>query len=329
MITVPTVLVLGAGVSVDYGYPVGSGLIEKIIELGSDNHFNNLLKILQLPIHDFKDLCSLLISSDLTSIDSFLERNPNFTKLGKLAIAYCLIKCETSSRLLDGNAKTNGCYQHIFKAINTKWEVLSDNKLSIITFNYDRSLESYLYTIFTSRYRDKTEIEISEAIKRIPIIHVHGWLGPLDWQDQNGRKYCAFSFDKDINIVKKYTQDMKIIDSVSNQIIVVPEDHKNNKEFEDAQVLLKAADRIYFLGFGYDQNNLKKLIIPRWNFVDEKLMNKYPAVDRVVKSFKGSGYRIDQVDRDAIEGKWKIYIAEDNLTSLGFLKTYGPLESME
>ena len=61
----------------------------------------------------------------------------------------------------------------------------SEHALSIITFNYDRSLEEYLYRVLGALYNRDAE----ELVQGLSIIHVHGDLGPLDWESQRGRKY--------------------------------------------------------------------------------------------------------------------------------------------
>src|SRR6267378_303056 len=76
MIEKRTVLILGAGASMPYGFPSGSGLRRHIIEYLDE-----------------------LLSADTTSIDVFLERRTEFVEIGKAAIAATLIPLESTRNL--------------------------------------------------------------------------------------------------------------------------------------------------------------------------------------------------------------------------------------
>ena len=120
------------------------------------------------------------------------------------------------------------------------------NQLTFITFNYDRSLEHFLYTALIHKYGKTTE-EVAAILNDIPIIHVHGILGKLPWQISGtnaSRPYNNLSGAKEIQ-------------SAADQIIIVSEGEDTSAEFQEASNLLKSANRIYFLGFGYNDNNLR------------------------------------------------------------------------
>jgi hypothetical protein len=100
-------------------------------------------------------------------------------KIGKIAIADRLIRCEN-----EGTFDTAGedWYTYLIARMTdgTPFEEFGSNQVSFVTFNYDRSLEHYLAT--TLRFRSGKPIqEVAEALKRIPVIHVHGNLGALPW----------------------------------------------------------------------------------------------------------------------------------------------------
>jgi hypothetical protein len=66
---------------------------------------------------------------------------------------------------------------------------LDDNRLSIVSFNYDRSLEHCLFESAKNRYcinhvgvDEAKEQRCKEKIGAIPIVHVYGSLGRLPWQ---------------------------------------------------------------------------------------------------------------------------------------------------
>ena len=106
MITKPTVLILGAGASMPYGFPSGEELVMTIDKnlnprkLGSHPNpdWIAILKnfgILEKDIHTFRQ--ELLYSR--LSIDSFLGHQPKFLKVGKLAITLSLIQYENENNL--------------------------------------------------------------------------------------------------------------------------------------------------------------------------------------------------------------------------------------
>ena len=62
---------------------------------------------------------------------------------------------------------------------------LSKSNLTIITFNYDRSLEHYLYNTFLNFTKSLTEKEKIEELKKLKIYHVYGKLADLPWESNN------------------------------------------------------------------------------------------------------------------------------------------------
>src|SRR5690606_17833363 len=120
----------------------------------------------------------------------------------------------------------------------------SENKLSVITFNYDRSFEEYLFeSLFFSFYGDRTDvIAFSNWIN---VVHTYGKLFDLQWEDkQEGVKYAT-------NDLLGLAHDAK------NNIQIIYEERKN--QLKKIQDLILSADRIFFLGFGYGQENLEAL----------------------------------------------------------------------
>ncbi|SRR6266567_7368983 len=88
----PTVLILGAGASAPYGYPLGGALVERILTLtdpgGAGGPLHRvLIGAFVAPLADFN---RRLRGSETSSIDDFLESNPDYAELGKLCIAGAL-----------------------------------------------------------------------------------------------------------------------------------------------------------------------------------------------------------------------------------------------
>lgn len=261
MIHKKTVLVLGAGASVPFGFPTGHGLKDKICNLVGGRAIHQELAMLGFRAEVIKAFRQALIRSPVPSVDAFLERRTEFEDVGKAAIAAALLPCEKTDYLFDHwiqkrsdpHNKEGNWYDQVFEALNTQFDKLTENRLSIITFNYDRSLEHYLFTALRNTY-GQTEEESAEKLSAIDIIHVHGSLGLLNWQVSDGD---PIGYDSEANA--------KIIKRAMGNIKIIHEDVTETDEFNKARELLKKAERLYFLGFGYHPMNLKRLDVESLN----------------------------------------------------------------
>lgn len=158
-------------------------------------------------------------------------------------------------------------------------------------------------------------------MSNIPIVHVHGSLGPLPWQDTYGRTYST------INIPKNPIDAAKLIVPASKRILIVSEEEKSTNEFNRAFDCLKSADRIYFLGFGFHVANLRKLRLNELGICDEYASNKFGNRSRttLIKHFRGSAlnWRTSQIK--TIEQNWGIGLPDSELNDLEFLREYADL----
>lgn len=280
MIERSTVLILGAGASKPYGFPLGRELLFKIrTELDPavpSPLREKLLKQYIDPYH-IGDFHRELTYADTLSVDAFLELRQEFLEVGKLAMTFSLIECEEEkTTLFDKRLDEPHWYQYLLEELVTpSIDDLTENKLSIITFNYDRSIDHYLFKAIQSRYK-KSDEECARILDKIPIIHVHGRLGALPWQAESGRPYSSMC-----------NQNVK---KVSEQIKVITEDIYPSPDFEKALHLMNKAVKIMFLGFGYHEANLRRLQV-----------NEFKN-----KVFVGTSYGLARTRRRNISSKWKI-----------------------
>lgn len=301
MINVPTVFIVGAGASTPYGFPIGTDLVTLICNNLMDSnseHVKQLCEIGNCLSSDILRFRNELFYSRKMSVDAFLEHREDWLEIGKYSIAQSLIGFENSESLF--SISKGDWYRYIYDKLNTSFDDFDKNKLGIITFNYDRSIEHYLFTALKNTY-GKSDEDCAAKIKNIPIIHVHGKLGELPWQNKSGRKYQNHSpdFIKDISIA---ASGIRIIHDYIN----VNEDEL----FIQAHSLLEEARKIYFLGFGYNETNMKRLSFPSGKIVGgsayklqmaemesiEKIFNSYGyarslAADKLVDMFLGSSDR--------------------------------------
>jgi hypothetical protein len=242
------VFILGAGASNDFGYPVGRELRKRIIRnLNSQKHKELLSAGIDQRIID--DFCNAFSQAGKPSIDSFLEKNTDFTEVGKLAIAQVLMPCEGGYKhtLHDPDK----WYSYLLNMIDADKELFPRRKLAFITFNYDRSLEQALF-VMLSNGNPYSDDEVVEMISRIPIVHVYGQLDQLPWQSEESRDY-GFMDQSDITILKEAAAGIHLI-------------HEGAMEsFDKAKDLLAQAKIISFLGFAYHEENLDRLDIKNYS----------------------------------------------------------------
>lgn len=244
MITKPTVLILGAGASAPYGFPVGTQLWEELCDKLKTGYLYDFLLSNEFSSDDILNFRKNLFESGKTSVDAFLEHRTEFLDIGKLAIARVLTSYEESETLYDtGEDKW---YKFLYEKMNVRsFEEFANNKISIITFNYDRSIEHFLFNSLKNTYGKSNE-ECAREISKIKIIHLHGRLGYLPWQDNGGRHYQKDNSSSDIIMAAK-------------NIRIIHEKIDINSDFLDAKKILVEAERVYILGFGYNEINVQRL----------------------------------------------------------------------
>lgn len=255
MINIKTVLVLGAGASIPYGFPSGALLRKEIIQnfktqslsmREMTRYYNN--SSLSQKVDDFINTFN---NSGTSSIDLFLSRCRNFEAIGKMAIATNIIEHETKSKFLE-NVNKGDWYSYLYQKLTDKltygdqYSEINSNNISIITFNYDRSFEYFfnnsLYYSFSAL--QKTELKMNYI--KFPIHHVYGSIGDIT------KIPYGLIRDNTYYGIDKYTENLKTIYNERPSIS------------DDLLMLINESNRIIFLGFSYLQENLETLQIDRW-----------------------------------------------------------------
>ncbi len=140
-----------------------------------------------------------------------------------------------------------------------------------------------MFTALKHAYK-KNDEECAEKFNKIPIVHVHGKLGRLPWERTH---YSIVPYDT-VNRSKKLGL---YVGRGRENIKIIHENIDEDSEFHQAFELLIAAERIYFLGFGFNETNLKRLRI-------ESLC--HPDVpDKVIC---GTSYGLSQRQKQLVKG---------------------------
>jgi hypothetical protein len=109
-------------------------------------------------------------------------------------------------------------------------------------------------------------------------------------------------------LTKEYEPDpfLDEIEELSEQIKVISEDNDKSPEFEEALKIMNDATNIIFLGFGYHDNNLRRLRIKEFG-------KKRPI---------GSAHELGLSEREEIQGNWGIKLPGGYGEVLEFLKNH-------
>lgn len=242
-----TVFILGAGASAPYRFPSGpqlSNIIYKELTNETSKLYDKIIQLIQNR-KLIKEFANALIHSQKTSVDAFLEHRPEFINIGKLAIAGALIPFEDERFLFFNEIGNRDWYEYLFGKLSASFESFGENKVSFLTFNYDRSLEFYLFTALKHSY-GKNEEDCFKKLNEIKIVHLHGQLGDLLLKSNRVRPYAP-------------VLDLHNLQLASEKIKIIYEDIDNDLQFKEAFELMQSAEYICFLGFGYNEMNLKRL----------------------------------------------------------------------
>lgn len=262
MIKTKTVFILGAGASWPYGYPLGEELGEEICSnfVHDCKSWGQAIGRQPAPVDSdlrvVQEFVKKFDRSHTESIDLFLARNPEFRRLGKLAIIFRILAAEGESNFgRHCQHQDLDWYIWLFKELTNELLKKNDygrfheNNVAFITFNYDRSLEFFLYTSLVNSFNRIEPEKIIEQLNQIRIIHVFGQVAPLEWQDaQRGLHY-----KRPLHLIN--------VDALIEGLRIVYEESEN-LELVEVQQLISGADWVFFLGFGYAKENLDILGIP-------------------------------------------------------------------
>jgi hypothetical protein len=253
------VLILGAGASCNYGYPTGSGLRQQILLLKRNGLEQNATNMSISP-DELINFVDEFHHSQWYSIDAFLARRMEFERVGKAAIAHVLLSNENSDALFSDSG-IDHWYQHLLNLlVEEDWDDLDPSWLSIVTFNYDRSLECFMHRAIQSVY-GKSPDQVREKLRLLRIIHVYGDLGSL-WQEDGGFPYG----DQRWSIKTR-------VDIAAKRLRVIAEGRDDEVHLIECQRMIREAERVCFLGFGFDQTNLRRIGAPE-AFLDSNSVAK-------------------------------------------------------
>lgn len=281
MITEPTVFIIGAGASVPYGFPTGVQLKTAIIDefVGK---FNSMVDSRTITMETFFDedeakdearnFIAAFKEAISPSIDFFLSANPDLGQIGRMAIVLSIMESELNYFLMESRGeKVNDWFDKLFTEMARnltfaegyrEFANKEHNNVTFITFNYDRLLEHLIFYGLKSFYRDALINDLIRIYREIDLIHIYGKVGPLTEPDRAEGSHSIFTLDEGHPALKWGSKPrFAHLDKAYKFIEIMYEKRQANIN-EEAKRAIDAASRIIFLGFGYDNDNLKVLGFP-------------------------------------------------------------------
>lgn len=246
MVNNPLVLVVGAGASFPYGFPLGSQLRTEICNIENDDSLlrASLVKHINLDDSLLRNFAKSFRLSSVKSIDAFLAKRSEFESIGKLAIAASLIS-KSTKKTKEYDLEDNWyleLWNLLISGINSHNE-LKNNKLRIITFNYDYSLESFIHSSIVHTF-GVSDTDAFSVLKNIPILHVYGSIRSLDSSN---------------TLTDEPVFNAESLKYGAKNIKVIPESRDDDEVFVNARTWFDWAKNIFFLGFGFDELNINRL----------------------------------------------------------------------
>jgi hypothetical protein len=301
-----TVFIVGAGASAECGLPSGATLKNKIAE-GFNLYFDAgqlrsgdraILENLKRRIPEVnkhikagRELSATIAT--FPSIDEALHwwrARDDIIEMGKLAIAHYVLDAEHHSPLarkhgtVDAQTARDTWLATFMSIALSAFERDEADKafenITIINFNYDRTIEHYLYWAMQQQAGVSSDTA-AQCVARLNMIRPYGSIGKLEWHEKSGIPFGGNNNQLDANTaaanIRTFTEqvDEKTVDN----------------PIEEA---LDSAHLVIFLGFGFHQQNmdLLRMRVARTNA-------RRPMITAVLATTMG----VDQRNDPAIEAR--------------------------
>ena len=252
MIKQKTVFILGAGASMPYNFPSGAQLRTLICAATTQPQQTTLGQWLIKGMAEATALIAFAQAfsrSNVISIDAFLDKRREFLDIGKMAIAAVLTEIERKQRyMVFSDSLDDHWYRLLWNAMifgAQRHEDVRFNQVRFVTFNYDRSLEYFFHESAKHAFGIDDAAGL-QFVNNLNILHVYGLLGKYAITTEgDGRAYGEQRSEAELKIA-------------AGGIQLIPE-ARGDEVFLKAREWFSWADRICFLGFGFDPLNIERL----------------------------------------------------------------------
>jgi hypothetical protein len=298
MITKPTVFLTGAGASSEFGYPLGSQLL---IDIQTEilNHSTQLgginLSNFRWPVGVAEDFRLRLLRSVPRSIDSFIQLNPNFKELAQFCISFSLLNAEKETLVF---SRSSNYLHFIWHEMINGVKNIDDfkmNKVSFVTFNYDRTIEFFFQNAIVNLFPNVTTEEAIAIIKSFPIIHIFGDLNPDETLNERSDKY--FQYGRGVLPIGNNSVNKTF--EISKNLSLL---HDSEHHFDEAFSVMQTSEQIFIMGFGYEDSSFDKLRLKELN-QGKYIMSSCIGLSKIIK---------DRVQNKMFGAKNKLHFEEHN-----------------
>lgn len=287
--------VLGAGASYEVAMPTGNQLKKRISEtlafkvddisrqlIGGNDAAREALYYLSQSkngeINAYYRTASLIARGmpQAPSIDNFIDSHrsdPKIAEVGKIAIASAILQAERRSKLwfdasnaystINFSSVEDTWFHEFFQllTLNCPEDQLSNRlkKIRVVSFNYDRTFEHFLYHAIQNYYDCSAE-RAAEILSHLTVLHPYGQVGALPWQkdlpdrklDRAAARASSVQFGASLRAPALY--------EVSTVIKTFTEGtDEEDSEIQKIRDSVLNARTITFLGFAFHQLNLQLL----------------------------------------------------------------------
>lgn len=320
MFRAKTVLVIGAGASVEVGLPIGAQLLTQIAKMTSFTfEFNQrksgdeiILDALKDILNEGREVTKLNehlkaarqlgeSAKQALSIDNVIDalEDDRVELVGKLGIVRAIIKAESESanfRTKNENpdaidlTKFDGTWYSSLTKLLTENVRKSDvnnifENLEIVNFNYDRCLEHYLPISLASYYGLRPDA-FRASMQNLVIHRPYGVAGRLPWQRGDGPS------------VEFGRCGAAQLAAVAQQVRTFTERVAEGEELERMRDAIGTADRIVFLGFAFHRQNVELIAsqIPDHTEILATAFEISASDKEVIETELGKAFEFDDVN---------------------------------
>jgi len=310
-----TTIVVGAGASVPYGLPTAIDISKSAKSIAAGDE---IFRLLAAALDDAALLTTTLDDikrHPAESIDQYLEHRHHRDRTAFTAKA--LIAAVLGREMLAARRREprpgEDWIRHVVSWLGhgaRRPDEFAKRAAAVtfITFNFDSILEEQIGHLIRHMYADEEASLLSEALRAVKIIHVHGRLPTLPASDSlldstrvqihvQGSHYPPRT--EWVDWVRAAAQAIRVIqDDIDDETLTVVREH-----IAEARILC-------FLGFSFETSNLGKLGIPGRLVID------------TYRLFFGCAYRMPQSDRERIATLFAntIRLGSDTQDCLAFLR---------
>ncbi len=345
-----TVFVVGAGAGEEVGLPTGAELSDALVSKlayyrkgsGFDEEILIFLKNYAAKgtthLHAYISACTQICLGlpYSRSIDEFINKHRESKLLqfcAKIAIAKTIVEKECSSDIftheippyISLNNSLTEEFERPEKVLNTwyfefariLYEGLDKNDIDdvgndicIINFNYDRSIEHFLFHTLRRSY-GVSPARAADSLKSVRILRPYGTVGELPWQlDQGDEGNLGFG---------DVTTMCKDLTAVSARIRTFYEQRRDFRIARDVTDALAKAERVVFLGFGYHPQNLRLLKPAKTTRAKAIFATAYGESESGARVVRGQ--LMELLGNDVIKGTGNVYV-QRQMKCVDLLKEY-------